>query len=472
MKINLQNWCKVFNRPLPLQQAQIFSISGDKTLEKIIGRGMKNSLYIVRENSADAYFLNNEREEFNDYFFNKQFKNKKFLGKINNTILNSSPSVEKFFKQIAKKNLDILSNDELLEVFKDVMQFLNTNIAGVAFLWVGFILGEITDKKVIEVLERNNINTEEGLGIISGLEKPHHIIQEQLDLMKIVLSNEKKKEKLTKHYNKYRYIPCYSAIIEPYSLEYFKDRLRKTSKKEAEEYIHRTKNNFKLNAKKYKLFIKNHKWGIKDKMFLDYAHQHCFLKDYRSHFRSLSMLQYGRILKEVAKRFDLNLREVSSLLYQEVIDLFSNPNKIKSTLKKRLKENQIYIYKNGKGTIITNKDVLTNNIKRKPLLLRGQSACPGIVTGNVKVILTPNDINKVNDGDILVSTMTRPDYVVAMRKSKAIITDEGGLLCHAAIVSRELKKPCIIGTKFATQTLKDGDLVEVNANTGIIKLIK
>jgi pyruvate,water dikinase len=68
--------------------------------------------------------------------------------------------------------------------------------------------------------------------------------------------------------------------------------------------------------------------------------------------------------------------------------------------------------------------------------------------------------------------MTRPEFVPLMKKAIAIVTDEGGITCHAAIVSRELKKPCIIGTKVATQVLKDGDMVEVDANSGIVRILK
>ena len=75
-------------------------------------------------------------------------------------------------------------------------------------------------------------------------------------------------------------------------------------------------------------------------------------------------------------------------------------------------------------------------------------------------------------GEILVTEMTSPDYVPAMKKALGIITDEGGLTCHAAIVARELKVPCIIGTKFATEILKNGDLVKMNASSGIVEIIK
>ena len=80
--------------------------------------------------------------------------------------------------------------------------------------------------------------------------------------------------------------------------------------------------------------------------------------------------------------------------------------------------------------------------------------------------------DRVKQGDILAASMTTPDYVSAMKKAKAIITDEGGITCHAAIVSRELGIPCVIGTKIATKALKDGDVVEVDADKGVVKILK
>ena len=103
---------------------------------------------------------------------------------------------------------------------------------------------------------------------------------------------------------------------------------------------------------------------------------------------------------------------------------------------------------------------------------RGLPASRGRIRGKVKIVLSVNELNKVEKGDILVAVMTRPDYVPAMKKAAAIITDEGGVTCHAAIVSRELGIPCVIGTKLATRVLKDGDEVDVNANHGVITVIK
>lgn len=103
---------------------------------------------------------------------------------------------------------------------------------------------------------------------------------------------------------------------------------------------------------------------------------------------------------------------------------------------------------------------------------RGSVAHKGVVRGNVKILFSSKENGKVEDGDILVAPMTMPDFLPAMRKAAAFITDEGGIACHAAIMARELRKPCIIGTKIATTVLKDGDMVEVDANGGIVHIVE
>jgi len=118
-------------------------------------------------------------------------------------------------------------------------------------------------------------------------------------------------------------------------------------------------------------------------------------------------------------------------------------------------------------TRVNGLDVAVQDVKE----LKGTSASKGKATGTVKVCRTSPEAAKVKDGDILVTAMTTPDFVPAMKRAAAIITDEGGITCHAAIVSRELGKPCVIGTKIATKVLKDGDMVEVDAEKGVVRKI-
>jgi len=98
-------------------------------------------------------------------------------------------------------------------------------------------------------------------------------------------------------------------------------------------------------------------------------------------------------------------------------------------------------------------------------------ASKGCIRGKVKVLSSYKDTDKVKKGEILVASMTTPDYILAMEKAAAFVTDEGGITCHAAIIAREFGVPCIVGTKIATKVLKDGDFVEVDGKSGIIKKI-
>ncbi|MFA6399561.1 MAG: PEP-utilizing enzyme [archaeon] len=135
------------------------------------------------------------------------------------------------------------------------------------------------------------------------------------------------------------------------------------------------------------------------------------------------------------------------------------------------------IQKSDLASFISSQNIILETSEQFPILgdysvLKGQSAYPGKVTGRVRKILTSQAVKFFRQGEILVAPMTTVDFTSAIKSCAAFITDEGGITSHAAIVARELKKPCIIGTKIATRVLQDGDLVEVDANKGIVKVIK
>jgi len=156
---------------------------------------------------------------------------------------------------------------------------------------------------------------------------------------------------------------------------------------------------------------------------------------------------------------------------------FSSPDEIKSLeleeaylreLEERKKEAVFvsgkWIYGNEAREIIQE---VESTLKRGEI--KGSPASRGKAQGRVKLVLTYDDFEKVQGGDVLVTPMTRPEHVPLMKKAAAIVTDEGGLTCHAAIVSRELGIPCVVGTQVATISLKDNELVEVDGNSGLVK---
>ena len=102
------------------------------------------------------------------------------------------------------------------------------------------------------------------------------------------------------------------------------------------------------------------------------------------------------------------------------------------------------------------------------VLVRGLGASPGMASGSVKIVLDIDELDKIQDGDIMVTTMTTPDMVPAMRRASGIVTDEGGVTCHASIISRELGIPCVVGTGNATTTLKENTGVTLDGKKGLV----
>lgn len=104
----------------------------------------------------------------------------------------------------------------------------------------------------------------------------------------------------------------------------------------------------------------------------------------------------------------------------------------------------------------------------RKLLLKGIGASEGTVKGKAVIILIPKETSKIKTGDILVAKTTNPLFTPAILKSKALVTDTGGVLCHAAIVARELDIPCVVGANNATKILKDGQEIVVNGKEGVV----
>ncbi|MBI4151846.1 phosphoenolpyruvate synthase [Candidatus Woesearchaeota archaeon] len=136
-----------------------------------------------------------------------------------------------------------------------------------------------------------------------------------------------------------------------------------------------------------------------------------------------------------------------------------------------VEQNRIYLVQTR--AVTTFKPVVCNAEKEvceeeAKILLRGETASSGVASGAVRIVNNPSELSRIQKGDVLVTVMTTPDMVPAMQKAAAIVTDEGGLTCHAAIVSREMGTPCLVGTEHATELLKDGQIVTVHATRGIV----
>lgn len=204
-------------------------------------------------------------------------------------------------------------------------------------------------------------------------------------------------------------------------------------------------------------------------------------KIYRYNVLLQTWYTLGQLLKEIARRFNFSVADLRFMSIEEIVLLLIGRRVVS---KKETNNRRRYCITVIKGTTgikhLTGKRAkfyLRHNtevevVREKVKTLHGSVAFVGRISGRVKIINSPKDVKKIKNGEVMISTQTNPDLLPAMKKAVAFVTDVGGITSHAAIVARELKKPCIIGTKIASKVFKDGDLADVDVIKGNVTLIK
>ncbi|MBW2978146.1 hypothetical protein KY331_04840 [Candidatus Woesearchaeota archaeon] len=258
-------------------------------------------------------------------------------------------------------------------------------------------------------------------------------------------------------------------------LEEIKKEIKHSSKKKIQEEITQIEENFKKIHKEKKLLIKKLKLTRQDKQDIEFAE----LTTYWIDQRKIGMMKHFHyfldLLKEISEKFEIDYSTLTLYTVKEVRSLLKTGKKVdKKLINKRYdsimnvyeRDNKVSSFFGKEGYMLYK---LASEVKVKEIKgLVASRTDLAKITGKARIIEEPLK-QKFNKGDILVTSMTRIEFVPLMRKAKAIITNEGGISCHAAIVSRELGIPCIIGTRVATRILKNGDKVELDMEEGVVK---
>ena len=200
-----------------------------------------------------------------------------------------------------------------------------------------------------------------------------------------------------------------------------------------------------------------------------------WLKPYRKELQIKSIYYFESWVREAARRTSIPLELFRFLTIEEMNDALQGKEFSMQLLQSR-RQSSVCLIDKGKQFIYVGEEAekIRSQIERLEIdmsisELHGTPAMTGKGRGRARVVNVAEDMAKMQQGDVLVSVATNPALLPAMKKASAIVTNMGGLTCHAAIVSRELGIPCVIGTKIATKWLKDGDEIEVDANTGVVR---
>lgn len=306
--------------------------------------------------------------------------------------------------------------------------------------------------------------------------------EEQLDFLRLLqeVGGSQKDERIRSHYEKWRWTP-YGYIGPAYDLQHYLDDIKQNLLilPRVDRLIEEETVRYPKLARQREELIEKIKLSKDLQRYFSIARDIIWLKDFRKYCIWHGHYVLDKFTKEIARRLNISHRQANSFLIEEVAPALLEGKFNVDALNER--DEYCMIWADEKGQKIyygeeakkvrQSLDLETIEIDVSSGF-RGTCAFPGRAEGIVKVVNDIEQVGKINDGDIMLSHTTYPAFLPAMKKAAAFITEDGGITCHAAIVARELKKPCIVGAKKICSVLEDGDMVEVDATEGIIKKIK
>ena len=314
---------------------------------------------------------------------------------------------------------------------------------------------KIDAKKIKEILEID-------------IHKSFELIHEEI-ILKFKEEKNTDYESLSYLFTSYSKIPKKTEV---------KQAVEKINLVDLKQSTQNKKQHLESNSKKYeKLYAK---LNSNEKELVDFIQMIKRIREDRKQYFSKLFFSLYKISDLLLKKWQISKIKNGNVFAFELLKGKKYVEQIKDEILKR-EEGYILYCDSGNDPTSTpfsgNTETELNNLKdtisKTDLnFIKGEIAYKGKVSGKVAVAIKNKDFSKIKENDILVTSMTRPEVLPYLKKVKAIITDEGGVTCHAAIISRELKKPCIIGTKTATHILNDGDLVEVDANNGKVIILR
>lgn len=381
--------------------------------------------------------------------------------------------LEDFLNRKQRINLKNLNNQKLYELLFNWYQITLNQIYYINLAPVEQGLQKaINDLEPLKYINVNEIN------ILYSLEENTAVIKEELAFLKEVNNSKNISKTIDKHLEQYDYITigygskplAREVLIKRY------EKIKKMTNSQIDNKIKEIENYPKNIAQQKKIVYKKLENRQLSELF-DLAAKLGIMRDRKKALLGKSVKFRNEIIKEISNRITDKKEELKYYTMEDFYELLILGKKLNKEEINRRKEG-IYIsnisrlftgteareeyYNNLKSV-----DENTNILKTK----KGICASTGKAIGRTRVCLTFEESNKLKDGEILITYGTDFDFMNAIIKSSAIITEEGGILSHASVISRELKKPCIIAFKGITRAVKNGELIEVDANEGTVKIL-
>jgi phosphohistidine swiveling domain-containing protein len=482
--------------------------SGIEGLWRELGYGYNEMVGIFVKNYVDYHYSEDDLEEVGERFFKEYRKDHAYLEEVMAKDARKVRAFRKAVRTVEKTDLKTVTKEELLSIYH-MMAHAYTGLLDVSHIIEAASL-VLEQRLRAAVQERTGIerHSPEFQRLFSGLvqpERPSFINAEQDGLARIVRAIRKQASlrrlflekspqdilreldpvtltRIRKHQRRHYYnqVDYYNGGIMP-EAQYVAE-IKKTLEGKGSPHAKPAAVMAKESKERREAIIAEHDLGDEVKEFIELGVRMLHWQDDRKKNLLCGVFFLNLLLDRIAETRDIPLELLKRYLPDELTeDLLERFKEHEGEAKARM-ELSIAVFKRG----ISGMDVhiytdetaeriikeFKKKEKQEQMSINGMPASRGKASGMVKVCRTKEDFAGFEEGMVLVTSMTRPEFVPLMKKAAAIVTDEGGITCHAAIVSRELGVPCVIGTKVATKVLKDGDLVEVNANHGQVRKVE
>ena len=483
-------WVKFWTRNFGLFRYWVYIESNRLPFyKKHFGKVFDYALTVPNGKLMEYYHDEDELQDLTKRMFKVACKDFKTFDKYSKQIFKWMQEFIDFNNKLNLQQLAKLSNKQLVVRYKKWYKKYLYWQTGIYFYFVlEPILTDIFQTSLEKYLNKNKLveKISKYNEIIMSPEAMNAVALDQLMALETVINiknnPDQKKNFIQIYWKNFLWIPCYDVKDDEYQLSHFEEIVNKLFKLDIKELVRKydSLNNEFGGRRTSFLKLLN---SIKDKRLAELTkimHWLVYYKDHRDDKRREASFAAKKFMSFLANKFDLTLEEINYLTPPELMNLLKGKGVInKKEIKARIPVNYVLLSTPGKIEFFSGekiKEILyeqmpKNNVIQEKIV-KGTVGSKGYAKGKVVIVRHSVALSKVKDGDVLVAVTTHPEYVSAMKKAAAIVTDEGGITSHAAIVAREMKKPCIVGTKNVTQILQDGDLVEVDAEKGIIRILK
>lgn len=484
-------WAFYYEEPCHILAIMMASHSRTKFIQETIGTKLTALLNEINDKMFKIYTNPEEEKRTAKIILEKILNEPDFFEEVQREVKNKSDQLLAFSRTLKDRDYEKLSNKDLLDLY---LEFMDRFIAMRNYSSIPTLIEHTTNtftnllKDKLKGIISNEEELERVFTTLTSPDRLSYVSREDLEISKLALKFLDNNKEWTEDLDK---------LLDEHTLgwtwlDYTFDGIPITKEQFRLKAEKKASNNDELKVKieKYESIsqkikkdqedtVAKHQLDDETVRMLSYGKEMVWIKFFRKGTFAESYYNSEFFLSEIAKRLSTSMDVIKFMFDWEVEDALLGKKVVdQKEILSRIKHSFVLGYE-GDFLEITDPDLLETvqkNIIDEEVTdqkeLKGQAAYVGEATGKVRIINDTPDMAKMEQGDILVSRSTNPKLFPAMKLASAFVTDAGGLTCHAAIVARELKVPCVVGTVHATKVFKDGDVVRVSATKGLVQLIE